>query len=48
MPGTCIPIVVAINQFSADTSEEITAVREAALEYGVKAIDASHRAGGGN
>jgi len=42
-----VPVVVAINQFSADTLDEITAVQEAAVEYGVQAIDASHWLNGG-
>ncbi|NKB75446.1 MAG: formate--tetrahydrofolate ligase [Gammaproteobacteria bacterium] len=43
-----VPVVVAINQFSADTEAEIAAVRELAATYGVKAIDANHWAEGGN
>ncbi len=43
-----VPVVVAINQFSADTADEIAAVREATEAYGVKAMDASHWANGGN
>ena len=43
-----VPVVVAINQFSADTPAEIAAVRDAVDSYGVKAIDASHWANGGN
>ena len=42
-----IPVVVAINQFSADTEAEIAAVRELTADYGVKAIDANHWAEGG-
>ena len=43
-----VSVVVAINQFSADTADEIAAVREATEAYGVKAMDASHWANGGN
>jgi len=43
-----VPVVVAINQFSADSADEIAAVREAAAEYGVKAINADHWANGGD
>ncbi len=42
-----VPVVVAINQFSADTEAEIAAVRELTADYGVKAIDANHWAEGG-
>ena len=42
-----IPVVVAINQFSADTEAEIAVVKEIAAQQGVKAIDASHWANGG-
>jgi|TARA_R110002072_G_scaffold76158_5_gene178935 formate--tetrahydrofolate ligase len=41
-----VPVVVAINQFIADTAEEIEAVREAAGEQGVDAVLASHWAEG--
>ena len=43
-----VPVVVAINQFSADTESEIEVVVEMAAAQGVKAIDASHWANGGN
>ena len=43
-----LPVVVAINQFSADTEAELAAVREVAQGYGVRAIDANHWAEGGN
>ena len=43
-----LPVVVAINQFSADTPAELAAVREVTQGYGVKAIDANHWAEGGN
>ena len=42
-----VPVVVAINRFSADTDAEMKAVRDACAEYGVKAIDATHWADGG-
>ncbi|MGO1117973.1 formate--tetrahydrofolate ligase [Rhodovibrionaceae bacterium A322] len=41
-----VPVVVAINQFIADTDEEIQAVKEAAAEQGVEAVLASHWADG--
>ena len=43
-----LPVVVAINQFSADTPAELAAVREVTQGYGVRAIDANHWAEGGN
>jgi len=43
-----VPVVVAINRFSADTDAEMAAVREAADKLGVKAIDATHWSDGGN
>lgn len=43
-----IPVVVAVNQFSADTGAEIEVVREMAAGHGVKALDASHWANGGD
>ncbi len=43
-----LPVVVAINQFSADTQAELAAVREVTQGYGVRAIDANHWAEGGN
>jgi formate--tetrahydrofolate ligase len=42
-----VPVVVAINQFINDTDAEVEAVRQAASEYGAKAILASHWANGG-
>ncbi len=42
-----VPVVVAVNQFSADTRAEIAVVTELAARHGVKAIDASHWANGG-
>jgi formate--tetrahydrofolate ligase len=41
-----VPAVVSINQFIADTPEEIEAVKEAAEEMGVEAVLASHWADG--
>ena len=46
--GFGLPVVVAINQFSADTPAEMAAVRELCEGYGVQAIDANHWAEGGN
>jgi len=43
-----VPVVVAINRFSLDTDAEMAAVREVADSLGVKAIDATHWADGGN
>lgn len=42
-----VPVVVAINRFSADTDVEMKAVRDACEKFGVKAIDANHWAEGG-
>ena len=42
-----VPVVVAINRFSADTDAEVGKVREAAAELGVTAIDCTHWADGG-
>lgn len=42
-----VPVVVAINRFSADTDAEMAAVREVTDGLGVKAIDATHWADGG-
>ncbi len=42
-----VPVVVAINRFSADTDAEVAKVREAAEQYGVTAIDCTHWANGG-
>jgi len=42
-----VPIVVAINRFSADTDAEVGKVREVAAELGVTAIDCTHWADGG-
>ena len=42
-----VPVVVAINRFSADTDAEMKAVRDACEKFDVKAIDANHWAEGG-
>ncbi len=42
-----VPVVVAINRFSADTDAEMKAVRDACAGFGVEAIDATHWADGG-
>ena len=42
-----VPVVVAINRFSADTDAEVGKVREVAAELGVTAIDCTHWADGG-
>lgn len=42
-----LPVVVAINRFSADSDAEMEAVRAVAASKGVKAIDATHWADGG-
>ena len=42
-----VPVVVAVNRFSADTDAEMKAVRDACDKFGVKAIDANHWAEGG-
>jgi formate--tetrahydrofolate ligase len=42
-----VPVVVAINRFSADTDAEVAKVSEAAKQYGVTAIDCTHWADGG-
>ncbi len=42
-----VPVVVAINRFSADSDAEVAAVAAAAEELGVKAILANHWAEGG-
>jgi formate--tetrahydrofolate ligase len=41
-----VPVVVAINQFSADTSKELKMVRDTAKKLGAEAIVASHWADG--
>ncbi len=42
-----LPIIVAINRFSADTDEELQALKEFCHEHGVDAIEANHWAQGG-
>ncbi len=42
-----VPVVVAVNKFSADTDAELAAVVEVAAQHGAKAIVASHWADGG-
>ncbi len=42
-----VPVIVAVNRFSADTDAEMAAVRDLTAGYGVKAIDANHWAEGG-
>ncbi len=42
-----VPVVVAINRFSADTDAEVQQVRETAAELGTTAIDCTHWANGG-
>ncbi|MDJ0777652.1 MAG: formate--tetrahydrofolate ligase [Gammaproteobacteria bacterium] len=42
-----VPVVVAINRFSADTDAEVARVREVAEASGVTAIDCTHWANGG-
>ena len=41
-----VPVVVAINQFSGDTQQEIDAIKEASAHLGVQAILANHWAEG--
>ncbi|MDH3760924.1 MAG: formate--tetrahydrofolate ligase [Gammaproteobacteria bacterium] len=42
-----VPVVVAINRFSADTDAEVAKVSEAVEQYGVSAVDCTHWADGG-
>ena len=42
-----VPVVVAINRFSADSDAEVAQVRETAAELGATAIDCTHWADGG-
>ncbi len=42
-----VPVVVAINRFSADTDAEVNKVRDTAKELGAVAIDCTHWADGG-
>jgi formate--tetrahydrofolate ligase len=41
-----VPIVVAINRFTADTDNELKVVKEMCAELGVKAVEANHWASG--
>ena len=47
MQGFGLPVVVAINHFTADTKAELAAVRDYCADHGVKAILARHWAEGG-
>lgn len=42
-----VPVVVAVNRFSADSDAEMAVVREVTGGYGVTALDADHWADGG-
>jgi formate--tetrahydrofolate ligase len=42
-----VPVVVAINRFSADTAAEMEVIREAAAEHGAEAVVCNHWADGG-
>ena len=42
-----LPVVVAVNRFSADSDAEMNAVREIAARFGVSAIEADHWSRGG-
>ncbi|MEL0107060.1 MAG: formate--tetrahydrofolate ligase [Rhodospirillaceae bacterium] len=42
-----VPVVVAINKFSADTDAEVEAVKKICADLGVKALEADHWAAGG-
>jgi formate--tetrahydrofolate ligase len=42
-----VPAVVAINRFTADTDDEVAAVRDTASEYGTAAFECTHWADGG-
>src|SRR5262245_29044191 len=42
-----VPPVVAVNRFSADTDNELNAVRQACAELGVEAIECTHWSDGG-
>ncbi|MBL28697.1 MAG: formate--tetrahydrofolate ligase [Rhodospirillaceae bacterium] len=45
--GFGVPVVVAVNRFSADTEAEREALRDACAELGVAAVDSDHWASGG-
>jgi len=42
-----VPVVVAINRFTADTDAESQAVRDFCKDFGIRAIDSTHWAEGG-
>jgi formate--tetrahydrofolate ligase len=42
-----VPVVVAINRYTADTDAEVEVVREFCERFGVKAINCTHWADGG-
>jgi formate--tetrahydrofolate ligase len=42
-----VPVVVAINRYTADTNTEIEAIREFCEQFGVRAIECTHWANGG-
>ncbi|MDF2368820.1 formate--tetrahydrofolate ligase [Sneathiella sp.] len=42
-----LPVIVAINKFSADTEEEVNQVRQICAELGVDAIESDHWGNGG-
>ena len=42
-----VPVVVAVNRFTADTDAEVAAVKAYCKEFGVEAINATHWADGG-
>jgi formate--tetrahydrofolate ligase len=42
-----VPVVVAINRFSADTDAEIEVVEKVARDNGIKAVESTHWANGG-
>jgi formate--tetrahydrofolate ligase len=42
-----VPVVVAINRFTADTDAEADVIKDYCREFGVKAVDCTHWADGG-
>ena len=42
-----VPVVVAVNRYTADTNAEVTAVQQFCKQFGVEAIDCTHWADGG-
>ena len=40
--GFGVPVVVALNHFNADTSDEVAVVAEACAGYGVESVDCTH------